>query len=55
MRELIEEESFQDVIGICLPSQSASVKLNEEKKSPQTFAHLENVSAMFDNHTILLI
>ena len=39
------------VIRICLPSQSAS-------KNPQTFAHLvnfsKNLSATFDNHTILL-
>ena len=45
------------VIGVHLLSQSASEKHNREK-SPQTFAHLvdfsTNVSAMFDNHTILL-
>ena len=43
------------VIEVCLSNQSASEK---HKKSPQTFAHLvhfsKNVSAMFDNHTILL-
>ena len=39
------------VIGVCLPSQSASAKHNQEK-SPHAFAHL--VSAMFDNHTFLL-
>ena len=45
------------VIGVHLLSQSASEKHNREK-SPQIFAHLvyfsTNVSAMFDNHTILL-
>ena len=45
------------VIGICLPSQSASEKHNQEK-SPPVFAHLvnfsKNVSTMFDNHTISL-
>ena len=48
---------FIHVIGVCLTSQLASEKHNQEK-SPQTFAHLVNlskqVSAMFDNHTILL-
>ena len=29
-------------------------KNTSKKKCPQTFAHLVNVSAMFDNHTILL-
>ena len=45
------------VIGVCLLSQSASEKHSQEK-SPETFAHLvnfsKNVSAMFDNRTILL-
>ena len=45
------------VIGVRLSSQSASEKHNQEK-SPQTFAHLanfsKNVSAMFNNHTIVL-
>ena len=44
------------VIGVCLPSQSAREKHNQEK-SPDTFAHLvnfSNVSAMFDFHTVLL-
>ena len=44
------------MIGVSLLSQSATEKHNQEK-SPQTFAHFENfftnVSAMFDNHTIL--
>ena len=39
--------------SVCLTSQSASEKLNQEKKSPQTFAHLVNGSAMFDNQTLL--
>ena len=47
-----------DVIRVYLTSQSALEKHNQEKKCPQTFAHLvnfsNNVSAMFDNHTILL-
>ena len=53
--------SLQNVPGVCLPSQSASEKHNQEKqrkKKPHTFAHLVNfseiVSAMFDNHKILL-
>ena len=40
-----------------MPSQSATEKHNQEKKSPQTFTHFvnsSNVSAMFDNHSILL-
>ena len=49
--------SHNRVIRIGLPSQSAYEKHNQEK-SPQTFAHLVNfsigVSAVFDNHTILL-
>ena len=47
------------VIGDRLPAQPISIrKAQSRKKSPQTFAHLmnfsNNVSAMFDNHTILL-
>ena len=40
------------MIGICLPSQSASSTI--KKKSTQSFAHFvsfsKNASAMFDNH-----
>ena len=45
-------EELSHVIGVCLPSQSASETHNQEK-SPQTFAH-PVLSAMFDNHAILL-
>ena len=46
------------VSGVCLPSQSAVLKYNQEKTpirlcAPREF--LKNVSAMFDNHTILLL
>ena len=51
--------SFADllrVIGVCLLSQSE--KHNQEK-TPYTYAHLvnfsTNVSAMFDNHTMLML
>ena len=43
------------LIGVFSPSQSASKKHNQVKKSPQTFAHLVNFSnTVFDNHTIIL-
>ena len=45
--------SHNRVIRIGLSSQSTSEKHNQEK-SPQTFVYPVNVSAMFDNHTILL-
>ena len=41
------------MIGACLPNQSALEKHNQEK-SPQTFAHLVDVSAMFDYRKINL-
>ena len=38
---------------VCLLSQSAPEKHNQEKKKAHTFVHLVNLF-MFDNHTILL-
>ena len=37
---------FIHVIGICLPSHSASEKHDEEKKGPYTFAHFVNFQKM---------
>ena len=41
------------VTEICSPSQSASRKHNQEKKAHIPLRTSKNVSAMFDNHTIL--
>ena len=47
------------MIGVCLPSQSASGKHNQEQKAHKTFAHLMNfskqMSAMIDNHTLVIL
>ena len=38
------------VIGVCFPSESASEKHNQEKKSPQTFVHLLNFAKKCVKH-----
>ena len=47
---------IQPCVEVCLPSQSVSEKHNQEKKAhkPLRTAHRKNVSAMFENHRILL-
>ena len=42
------------MIGVYLASQSAPESTIKKKTSLQTLAYLVNVSAMFDNHKILL-
>ena len=44
--KLFKNMMFIHVIGICLPSHSASEKHDEEKKGPYTFAHFVNFQKM---------